>query len=154
MQLDRLHYAIIGQLARDATRKRQEIALELDISQGSLSKRIASLVAHKIIKRFTVELDLGKLGLNTHAISLIKLEHQSEEKLREIEDRLKTISSATEYASMLGDYDFFVRWMCRDNDHLVSEVRHLLEIPGVHVETHSFGGRSYRAANIFSAIIE
>lgn len=154
MAFDRLTYAIIGQLARDAARRRNQIAVELDISESNLSKRISSLVAEKVIKRFTVELDLSKLGISFHAVSLITLEQQTESKTKQVFDTLEGIRSATEFASLYGQYDFFVRWMCRDNEHLDTEIRQLVAIDGLKIETHAFGHRSYRQANIFSAVIE
>lgn len=154
MQIDRLTYAIVGRLSRDATQRRKKIATELNISEGSLSKRISNLIDEKIIKRFTVELDLNRLGINFHAVSFITLDHQSGTKLQEILAVLKNLRSATEYATLFGDHDIFVRWMCRNNEHLDTELQALLEIDGVQIETHAFGSRTYRQANIFSAVIE
>ena len=111
-------------------------------------------MAQKIIKRFTVELDLSKLGISFHAISLVSLEQQSEEKKRQVLTTLEGIRSATEYATLLGNHDFFVRWMCRDNEHLDQELQEFVAIGGIKIETHTFGYRNYRHANIFSAVIE
>lgn len=154
MLFDRLTYAIIGQLARDASKRRNQIAHDLEISEGSLSKRISNLVAEKIIKRFTVELDLNKLGISFHAVSFISLEQQSGTNIQHVLSTLEGIRPVTEFATLFGDHDIFVRWMCRDNEHLDAELKPLLEIDGLKIETHAFGHRSFRQANIFATVVE
>lgn len=152
MKFDRTTYGIIGHLAQDAMRKRNQIARDLGVSESNLSKRISNLIAEKIIKRFTVELDLQRLGLRVHAISLVSMEHQADNKMDEVEKTLQSLRSATEYATLYGEYDFFVRWMCRDSEHLNQEIKTLLAVDGIKVETHLFGARSFRQANVFSII--
>ena len=110
MRIGDKELAILGYLARDAKIKRNRIAAELKISEASVSKNI---------RRFTVELDYQQLDISVHGISLISLEHQTEEKLNEVTKILESLRPATEYSTLLGNYDFFVRWMCRDNAHLL-----------------------------------
>jgi len=153
MGYDAINLKILALLAEDANQRRIMIAKQLGITESSLSKRIAGLEADGTIKRFTVELDLAKLGYGVNAISLIKLEHQSKEKIEQVTTALQSLTTALEYSSMLGDYDYFVRWCCKDNLHLLKSLDVLFALGEVKVETLTFGDHRKRSLGSFDPFL-
>jgi DNA-binding Lrp family transcriptional regulator len=151
MQIDDNATKILELLAKDANRKRIQISKDVGISEASLSKKISAMEASGIISRFTIDIDQSKLGYPINGISLIRLEHQSDDKIREVLGALEKLNTAIEYASVLGDYDFFVRWCCRDNSHLLASLKILLAVDGVKVETLTFGDHFTRPLYQFDA---
>lgn len=139
MNLDEHDLQILARLERDAATRRKTLAAAVGISEPTLSKKIGTLVAERIIEKFTIEIDYGKLGLRTNAITLIKLVQQSDEALRLITDALLAMPNAIGVASLVGEWDLYVRWMWQGPDDLVPAVRSLLKIAPIKVETLVLG---------------
>jgi DNA-binding Lrp family transcriptional regulator len=146
---DRLRFAILAELSRDANKKRNLIARDLGVTEGTLSKKISAMIDDGVIRNFTVGIDYEKIGYSVNAVSLISLEdHQS--KLAAVEDYIKGQMSAVEYAPIVGDYDLFVRWLCRDNKELTSTLSALVAIGDIQVKTIVLGERVIREPDVLA----
>jgi DNA-binding Lrp family transcriptional regulator len=146
---DLLKFAILAELSRDANKKRNLIARDLGVTEGTLSKKVSAMVDDGVIRNFTVSIDYEKIGYPVNAVSLISLEdHQS--KLSEVENYIKGQRSAVEYAPIVGDYDLFVRWLCRDNKDLTSTLSALVAIGDIQVKTIVLGERVVREPAILA----
>jgi len=66
-ELDDLDFEILEALARNGRAKFKEIAKALGVDERKVSRRVDRLARIGVIKRFAVEIDWGKLGLNTMA---------------------------------------------------------------------------------------
>jgi len=66
--VDELDKKIIKMLEEDGRRPFTDIAKKLKLSESTVRKRVLALQKNGVIKRFTVEVDPTKLGLNTIAI--------------------------------------------------------------------------------------
>ncbi len=65
--LDDLDFGILEALAINGRAKFKEVAKALGVDERKVSRRVDRLAKLGVIKRFTVEIDWSKLGLNTMA---------------------------------------------------------------------------------------
>lgn len=125
---------ILAALVADSDAPRKRIADDLKLSESSLSKQISSLEHRKIIGGFTVELNYRELGFSTHAISFVTLKDQGQ--IPALLEHLSKINEAIEIYTVLGDDDVYIRWLCRDNAHLMAVLKEVLSGPNIaHVKT-------------------
>ena len=66
-ELDDLDFEILELLSRDGRAKFKDMAKALRVDERKVSRRIDRLVRIGVIKKFTIEIDWGKFGLNTMA---------------------------------------------------------------------------------------
>jgi Lrp/AsnC family transcriptional regulator for asnA, asnC and gidA len=130
IMVSEVEYKILDELYTDAHRARKRIANKVGISEPSLSKKIADLQDTKIIKRFTIDIDYEKIGYTTHAITLIKLGAQTRDAFTHKMELIANLDEAIELYTVFGEWDLCVRWMCRDNAHLMEVLSHVLETAG------------------------
>lgn len=136
---DALDLAIMSNLEKDASVRRKELAIRLKTSEPTLSKKIGTLTAEGVIRRFTIDLDYARIGLRTHAITLIALVQQSDEALTKVTEALAAIPNAVEIATTIGEWDIFVRWIWPGPDELGAAVREVLHIAPMKIETTVLG---------------
>ncbi|MEM3575214.1 MAG: Lrp/AsnC family transcriptional regulator [Candidatus Bathyarchaeia archaeon] len=66
-ELDDLDFEILEALARNGRAKFKEIAKALRVDERKVSRRVDRLLRIGVIKKFAIEIDWSKLGLNTTA---------------------------------------------------------------------------------------
>lgn len=67
-EIDELDLKILKLLEEDGRLAFMDIAKKLRLSESTIRKRVQALKDNGVIKRFTVEIDPAKIGLNTVAI--------------------------------------------------------------------------------------
>jgi Lrp/AsnC family transcriptional regulator for asnA, asnC and gidA len=67
-EIDELDLKILKLLEEDGRLAFMDIAKKLRLSESTIRKRVQALKENGVIKRFTVEIDPAKIGLNTVAI--------------------------------------------------------------------------------------
>lgn len=139
MELDSTDLDILARLENDSSVRRKILAAQSGISEPTLSKKIGTLTAQQVIRKFTIDIDYRKLGFSTRALTLISLAQQSDEALERLTDRLRRMPNAIEVATTLGEWDLAVRWMVTGPDDLAQAVRELLKIAPLKVETLILG---------------
>ena len=122
---DAIDLRILEELKVDANRPRKEISAKLAIAESNLSRRIANLKYHKIIRRFTVDLGHGELGYLTEAFSRIRIKDQ--EHLDRIEKYLAKEDAAVYVARVFGQWDLLVGWRTKNNAELFDVTKRLGE---------------------------
>ncbi|MBR9704651.1 Lrp/AsnC family transcriptional regulator [Candidatus Pacearchaeota archaeon] len=83
---------ILFELLQDSRQSISKIAREVKLPQQTVSYRIAKMEKDKIIKKYTINVDYQKLGLNRHSIYL----DLRGIKLHQVEEYLKTITNINE----------------------------------------------------------
>lgn len=130
MQLDGVDQKILSYLIKNARMPFLEIARECGISGAAIHQRVKKLEDAGIIagSRFIVKPQA--LGYEVCAFVGILLDHAHQYKtvVKEIED----IEEIVECHFTTGNYTFFVKMLCRDNQHLMDVLINTLQnIPGV-----------------------
>ena len=135
---DKIDMAILRALRDDSRRTLQDIGSEVGLSATSCWSRIKKLEAHGVIKRYTVDLDAGKLGYHDSVIVQVTLESHNDETLYEFGRALATIPEVQEAYLVSGDYDYYIRIAVRDTRDYERLLREkLYKIPGIrHSQSH------------------
>jgi Lrp/AsnC family transcriptional regulator, regulator for asnA, asnC and gidA len=107
LQKDPLGLATLRALCKDSNRARKSIAHELRVSEPTLSKKASELKDDGYIKSYTIDIDYGKLGFKTHAITLIKMKEQDQ--LQELLDIILSSKNVLELYQVYGTWDVYVR---------------------------------------------
>jgi DNA-binding Lrp family transcriptional regulator len=129
-------HKILVALERGAYRPDAEtIAPELKTTNRFFWKTVESFLEKRIIRKFTIDINYGKVGFSTHAISVVKLKDQSS--AESFVEKIKKIREAVEVYTVFGEQDYCIRWLCRDPDHTMHVIDQIKS--DVHIETFIFG---------------
>jgi Lrp/AsnC family leucine-responsive transcriptional regulator len=135
---DRIDLAILRLLIEDSRRTLQDIGAEVGLSPASCWSRIKRLEAQGVIKRYTVDVDPGRLGYHDSVIVQVTLESHTDETLYDFGRVLATIPEIQEAYLVSGDYDYYIRIAVRDTRDYERLLREkLYKIPGIrHSQSH------------------
>ncbi|GAA4336649.1 Lrp/AsnC family transcriptional regulator [Variovorax defluvii] len=130
--------AILRVLLADSRKTLQEIGAEVGLAATSCWNRIKKLEASGVIKRYTVDVNAGKLGYQDSVIVQLTLESHSDETLYEFGRTLAAIPEIQEAYLVSGDYDYYIRIAVRDTRDYERLLREkLYKIPGIrHSQSH------------------
>lgn len=119
--MDETDYKIIDFLREDSRETNMEIARRLNVSEGTIRKRIMNLVNSGIIRKFTIETSLSIEG-----IVLIELDS------RQASNTLKTLKSLySDIYEFSGSIDVAVRISKNTIEELNMEVDKIRDLKGV-----------------------
>lgn len=135
---DKTDMAILRILLADSRRTLQEIGAEVGLSATTCWGRIKRLEAEGVIKRYTVDVDAGKLGYQDSVIVQVTLESHTDQTLYDFGRVLATIPEIQEAYLVSGDYDYYIRIAVRDTRDYERLLREkLYKIPGIrHSKSH------------------
>ncbi|MEM3581592.1 MAG: Lrp/AsnC family transcriptional regulator [Candidatus Bathyarchaeia archaeon] len=114
-EIDELDLKILKLLEEDGRLTFMEIAKKLRLSESTIRKRVQALKENGIIKRFTVEIDPAKIGLNTVAIVGIDVDPP---KLLEVAQKLCEFKEIRCVATSTGDHMIMTEVWTRDGREL------------------------------------
>ncbi len=100
-EIDELDLKILKLLEEDGRLAFMEIAKKLRLSESTIRKKVQALKEKGVIKRFTVEIDPAKIGLNTVAIVGIDVDPP---KLLEVAQKLCEFKEIRCVATSTGDH--------------------------------------------------
>ncbi|MCS7136307.1 MAG: Lrp/AsnC family transcriptional regulator [Aigarchaeota archaeon] len=119
---------IIKMLMEDSRRPYTEIARVLNVSEAAIRKRIKRLEEEGIIRKYTVEVDLRKLGYNVHVLIGIDT---SPEKFIQIIERLKPLNEVVGFYTSSGDHMILLECWFKDSSELTRFVEKLGKMDGI-----------------------
>jgi Lrp/AsnC family leucine-responsive transcriptional regulator len=136
---DKHDLAILRILLADSRTSLQDIGKAVGLSTTSCWNRIKRMTDAGAIERYTVKVDLAKIGYQDTVIVQVTLESHSEETLYEFGRALQSIPEVLEAFLISGDYDYFVRIAVRDTRDYERLLRErLYKIPGIRHSKSSF----------------
>jgi Lrp/AsnC family transcriptional regulator, leucine-responsive regulatory protein len=137
--LDRLDFAILRALQRDARLSLAEISAEVGLSTSPCWTRIRRLEDSGVIEGYSLRLNAEKIGLKDTVIVQLTLDSHSDEALERFGRALEQIPEVLEVFLVSGDYDYHLRLAVadtRDYERLLREK--LYKIPGIRHSKSSF----------------
>ena len=105
--MDETDRKILDNLKKDGRRSFTDIADELDVSEGTVRRRVQEMKDRDVIERFTVE--PGSSGAK--AIVMIKLSTESG-----IDDVIQQFSGNMEINEVTGEYELILEFERQDNE--------------------------------------
>jgi len=132
--LDDIDRAIILHLQYDGRAPYTRIAEDLDITEGSVRRRVKRLVDEGIMQIVAI-VEPHELGLSEAGMIGINVQAQRMEEVAEAISKLPEVSYLFQAA---GEFDLFAEVFCQNRQHFVSFLNNKLQkIPGVE-RTQSF----------------
>ena len=117
--LDEIGRKIIQHLQKDGRAKNSDIARRLGVSEGTVRRRIKSLLAEDILRVSAIP-NLEKLGYGTLAIIGIQVDP---ERVNEVADQVSTFSEARTVSVTTGAFDIFVWVAVKSTESLGNFIR-------------------------------
>jgi Lrp/AsnC family transcriptional regulator for asnA, asnC and gidA len=114
-EIDELDFKILKLLEEDGRLAFLDIAKKLRLSESTIRKRVKALKENGVIKRFTVEIDPAKIGLNTVAIVGIDVDPP---KLLEVAQKLCDFKEIRCVATSTGDHMIMTEIWTKDGREL------------------------------------
>lgn len=101
--------AILSQLRIDSSRSISELASDLQIPRTTVQERIKKLVQGGIIKKFTLQLDYGKIGKPVTAFILVSFLAGTGVSQKEAAQKIADIEDVYEVHVISGDWDIIAK---------------------------------------------
>ena len=128
MDIDDIDLEILSLLVKNSRMPFSQIAKKLGLGESTVYTRVKKLSRIGVLKGFTADIDLSKVGLLTEAIIEIKPQPGS---MRVILDSLIRRKNVIEVDEISGDFPIHVRIVARDNRELCKRIDELYSISGV-----------------------
>jgi DNA-binding Lrp family transcriptional regulator len=127
MDLDRKDFALLETLRQDASQRLEDLARLVKLAPSSVHERLRRLERERVIRKWTVDVDLAALGLGVVAFIGIRATRPCSELL----DSMKKIPSIEECHSVAGDLSMILKVRVANTAALLSLSEHLRQIPGI-----------------------
>ena len=129
--VDETDRIIISFLQRDSRTPAAEIAKRLSLSETTVRNRIRKLADSGVIKSFTVNLDLAKLGKQVAAFIMVNTKRGQQDVAKE----LTQVNEAVEIYSVTGEFDYAIRVICENPTELEKIIEKVRLRPSVEKTT-------------------
>ncbi len=137
--LDKFDFAILRELLGDSRRTLQEIGAAVKLASTTCWSRIKRLESEGVIRRYSVDLDLERLGYRDIVLVQLTLESHTDETLYQFGQVLSEIPEVLDAYLVSGDYDYLIRIAVRDTRDYERLLREkLYKIPGIRHSKSSF----------------
>ena len=147
--LDKFDLSILRELLSDSRRTLQEIGAAVKLASTTCWSRIRRMEADGLIRRYSVDLDLDKLGYKDTVIVQLTLESHTDETLYQFGRVLAEIPEVLDAYLVSGDYDYFIRIAVRDTRDYERLLREkLYKIKGIRHSRSSFVLRTLKKADL------
>jgi Lrp/AsnC family transcriptional regulator for asnA, asnC and gidA len=132
--LDKTDREIIALLQYDGRMPFTQIAADLEITEGTVRRRVGRLVETGVLQIVGV-VEPQHLGWNEAAMIGVKVKSNQ---VNPVADEIAKLPEVAYLFQAAGEFDLFAEVYCRDRDHFVSFLNNKLQqIPGVE-ETQSY----------------
>jgi Lrp/AsnC family leucine-responsive transcriptional regulator len=143
--LDDMDRRILIALQQDGRLSNQDLAARVGISPSPCWRRVRSLEADGVIKRYAALVDPAALGLRVNVFTQVTLERQEEKALQVFESTVGEWPEIMECYLMTGDADYLLRVVVPDLDAYERFLmQKLTRIPGIAAIKSSFALRSVK----------
>ncbi len=99
---------IIRALSENARISWVNLGAEVNLSPSACQRRVESLQASGVIRRFTVDVDPAAVGQAIHAVVQIKVERQDVETARAFRARLSSYAEISGFYKLSGAIDYLI----------------------------------------------
>jgi DNA-binding Lrp family transcriptional regulator len=123
--MDSTDMKILSILQDDSRKSFVELAEELGLSETAVRNRVSRLIEKGVIKRFTIQLDLDKIGKPISSIVCVRIGGEIGPIAA---SGLMDIEAITEIYTVTGEYDLILKILCKsieDLERVVEKIRAL-----------------------------
>jgi len=147
MSMDEKGLMIIEELKDNGRESTKRIADRVRMPRVTVHERIKKMVESGVIKKFTVQIDYGKLDLGTTAFILISFMPATKISQEELAKRISKIRNVFDVHIISGEWDFLVKARARSVEEIGSlVVNRLRKLEGVAKTITCFSFQSIKEA--------
>lgn len=117
-KLDRIDYALIALLQKNARLSNKELAARVGLAPSSCLERVRKLVTSGTITGFHADLDPATVGITLQAMISVRLRRHSHAMVNAFRQHVLTIPEVIAVYHVAGATDFLVHVGVRDAEHL------------------------------------
>lgn len=126
--LDKTDRMLLALLKEDTKRKYSELGEVVHLSPPAVHERVKKLERAGVIRKYTIEIDPGTLGLTLQAFVRI---HISRIPCEETARALQTFPEVVECFSSAGEESMLIKVQTRSSSQLEALLNHIRQMPGV-----------------------
>lgn len=127
MSLDQTDRTLLQALQQDASRRLEDLARLVGLAPSSVHDRLARLTRQGVLRRWTVDVDPGAIGLGVLAYVGVR----SSRACSAMTGALEAIPAIEECHSVAGELSLLLKVRVADPPALLALIERLREIPGV-----------------------
>lgn len=127
-QIDHLDQQLIELLAAEPRLAVLEMSRRLGVARATVQSRLDKLVQSRVVTGFGPDLEPKALGYAVTAFCTIEM---TQGRISEVVEPLRAIPEVIEVHSIAGQGDLFLRIVAQSNDHLMTVLETILQIPQV-----------------------
>ncbi len=116
--LDRIDFAILGELRNDARISNKELAARVGLAPSSCLTRVRRLVADGVLRGFHADCDPAALGIRLQAMIAVRLDSHDRAVVEALRAELLQLPEVLAVFHVAGAVDFLVHVGVRDSEHL------------------------------------
>lgn len=124
--MDKLDAQIIRLLIADSHITNSKLAKKIGLSESATLERVKRLEAMQVIRRYTVEVDLEKIGHSLEVFMTFTLKNQDVTELENFMGAMQNLDEVLSCAQVLGRFDFIAHIAVRDVKDLQSFINEKL----------------------------
>lgn len=114
--MDKIDYAIMGELQSNGRLTNQELAERVNLSPSPCLRRVRNLEDDGVIAGYRAVIDPKKYGLNVTIFARITLQQHNKEIIANFESAIQLLGEVMECYLLTGSADYLLRIMLRDLD--------------------------------------
>ncbi len=114
--MDKIDYAIMGELQSNGRLTNQELAERVNLSPSPCLRRVRNLEEDGVIAGYRAVIDPKKYGLNVTIFARITLQQHNKEIIANFESAIQLLDEVMECYLLTGSADYLLRIMLRDLD--------------------------------------
>lgn len=118
MQLDRIDFAILGELRKNARLPNKTLAERLGVAPSTALERVRRLHEAGVIQGYHAEVSPAAVGIGLQAMISVRLARHSREAVARFHDYLGSLREVLSFYHVAGADDFLVHVAVRGSDHL------------------------------------
>lgn len=132
MKLDRIDRKILTELIENARMPIVALAQKVGLSKSPCQRRVRLLEEAGLIRRYTVDIDTAKAGINVTVFATVEFAQLAPEAIEVFEDFVQKADEVAECYVTTGDSDFLIKIVAPDFEHYEQFLKtKLLTLPGI-----------------------
>lgn len=118
MRLDRIDFALLRLLRKNARLPNKDLAEKVGIAASTALERVRRMREARVIRGFHAEIDASAIGIALQAMVAVRLRQHSRAQLESFHDHLLGLPEVLAFYHVAGADDFEVHVGVRDSNHL------------------------------------
>lgn len=114
-QIDIIDRKLLELLQLNSNRGIKELAFEVGLTATPVYERIKRLEKNGIIKKYSIEINREKVGLELMVFCQVSLQTHSKTLIERFEAAVKQMTEVVEVFHISGEFDYLLKVVCHDN---------------------------------------